>query len=243
MLVRIGLPAMAVMAAAWTLVQPDTPRPADTGAAVQQAAAEIEEAPSSAIELLGETWTVDAPAPIVRPLSAAEHAEVIAAMRRSDDGVAAAPAASERDRSAAPPRAASHPASRACRTPRCRSTTARPWRPRGLPMPVHRRLRTGRRAPFGPAAGHRPSRTGRLRRAALGRPPAGQWPRDRGGPACRGAGHPDLALRAFAEGVRFSLGNSRILRLSSAQVPRSGFPQFRHVAPACTPKKAAHGAS
>jgi hypothetical protein len=95
MLVRIGLPAMAVMAAAWTLVQPDTPRPADTGAAVQQAAAEIEEAPSSAIELLGETWTVDAPAPIVRPLSAAEHAEVIAAMRRSDDGVAAAPAASE----------------------------------------------------------------------------------------------------------------------------------------------------
>jgi hypothetical protein len=94
MLVRLGLPAFVVMAAAWTLVQPDTPPPSEMAPATDQAAPEVGSVPSSAIELLGETWTVDAPAPIVRPLSAAEHAEVIAAMRGTGDAVDDAPAAS-----------------------------------------------------------------------------------------------------------------------------------------------------
>jgi hypothetical protein len=204
MLVRIGLPALAVMAAAWTLVQPDTPRPADTAAAVQQAAAEIEKPrlpPSS-------FWA--RPGPSTRPRRSCGPCPP-PSMPRSSPPCGGPATGSPLPRAASDGIAAlRRPVPRPARPERvaraeCRSTTA----PRGAPAvfrPVHRRLRTGRRAPFGPAAGHRPARTGRLRRAALGRPPAGQRPRDRGGPACRGAGHPDLALRAFAEGVGFPWG-------------------------------------
>jgi hypothetical protein len=85
MVARFVIPAVVVLGAAWVLVQPDTPRPAETASVATPVPVEAE----SAVELLGETWTVDAPAPtappgpVVRPLTAAEHAAAIAALRQS----------------------------------------------------------------------------------------------------------------------------------------------------------------
>ena len=73
MLVKLVIPALVVLGATWVLVQPDTPHPV---------AVDAETFPTSAVELLGETWTVEAPQPVVRPLTAAENAAAIAAMQR-----------------------------------------------------------------------------------------------------------------------------------------------------------------
>jgi hypothetical protein len=84
MLARMAIPAVVVFGAAWALVQPDTPRP-ETATTEQVA---IEAPATSAVALLGETWTVDAPpppaptGPVIRPLTAEEHAAAIAAMQR-----------------------------------------------------------------------------------------------------------------------------------------------------------------
>lgn len=90
------VPVIVALGAAWVLVQPDTPRPGETTAAVvSQASSGVaqgtaaEAGSDTAIGLLGETWTVEAPAPlaplapVVRPLTAAEHAAAMAAARSS----------------------------------------------------------------------------------------------------------------------------------------------------------------
>ncbi len=90
MFVRLVIPTIVVFGAAWMLVQPDTPRPDAAASIPATVAAETEDAPGSAIELLGDTWTANAPErpmppePIVRPLTAAEHAAAIAAIRQRE---------------------------------------------------------------------------------------------------------------------------------------------------------------
>jgi hypothetical protein len=84
MFVRLVIPAIVVFGAAWVLVQPDTPEPQGVAASAVGAAVATDATPGSAIELLGETWSAEAPAPIVRPLTAAENAAAIAAMQRPD---------------------------------------------------------------------------------------------------------------------------------------------------------------
>jgi hypothetical protein len=89
MFVRLVIPAMAVLGVAWVLVQPDTPPVLSTSA---EDPTEVSvPAPTSAVELLGETWANGVPGPVIRPLTAEEHAAAIAAIRQSENG--ATPAA------------------------------------------------------------------------------------------------------------------------------------------------------
>ena len=88
MVLRLAIPGIVALGAAWVLVQPDTPRPearSDMPPEVAVAEPEVAE-PDTAIALLGETWSVGAPAPIERPLTAAEHEAVRAALRQPATG-------------------------------------------------------------------------------------------------------------------------------------------------------------
>jgi len=81
---RLAIPAIVALGAAWVLVQPDTPPP-ETRPDARPDVAVTEPAvtePDTAIALLGETWSVGAPAPIERPLTAAEHAAARSALRQ-----------------------------------------------------------------------------------------------------------------------------------------------------------------
>ena len=205
MVLRFAIPGIVALGAAWVLVQPDTPRPeARPDMPPEVAAAEPEVAePDTAIALLGETWSVGAPAPIERPLTAAEHEAVRAALRQPATGtpesrtqIAAVP---DLRRPRAAPRA--FRADGACRV-------------RG----AFRAVGQGGRAVAGPrrngpaTAGHRLARRGTRRLArrwpdALGRQAAGQRVRRGRGSAFRGARHPDIApaLTVRIQGALFRL--------------------------------------
>jgi hypothetical protein len=95
MVPRLAIPAIVALGAAWVLVQPDTPPPeARPDARPEVAVLEPDVAePDTAIALLGETWSVGAPAPIERPLTAAEHAAARAALRQPAPGTSESRAA------------------------------------------------------------------------------------------------------------------------------------------------------
>lgn len=87
MVLRLAIPAIVALGAAWVLVQPDTPPPEarpDMRPEIAVSEPEVAE-PDTAIALLGETWSIAAPAPIVRPLTATEHAAARAALRRAGE--------------------------------------------------------------------------------------------------------------------------------------------------------------